>query len=161
MFKKDGSERDWIDVNELLVNVLTIVKDGIQKKGISVRTDLRQNIPHVLAGRTQLQQVFVNLTMNAVEAMDAVTNREKLLLIKSAINEPAKVLITISDAGTGIDPQNLDRIFDAFFTTKSKGMGMGLAICRSIIEGYGGRLWATPGEPCGSVFHVVLPTTES
>lgn len=161
MFKRDGSEKDWIDVNELLVNVLTIIKDEIQKKGISVRTDLRQNIPHVPAGRTQLQQVFVNLTMNAVEAMDAVTNREKLLVIKSDINEPAKVLITISDAGTGIDPQNLDRIFDAFFTTKSKGMGMGLAICRSIIEGYRGRLWATPGEPYGSVFHVVLPTTES
>jgi len=161
MFKKDGSEKDWIDVNELLVNVLTLVKDEIQKKGISVRTDLRQNIPHVLAGRTQLQQVFVNLTMNAVEAMDVVTNCEKLLVIKSAINEPAKVLITISDAGTGIDPQNLDRIFDAFFTTKSKGMGLGLAICRSIIEGYGGRLWASPGELHGSVFHVVLPTAES
>jgi len=161
MFKKDGSEKDWIDVNELLVNVLTLVKDEIHKKGISVRTDLRQNIPHVLAGRTQLQQVFVNLTMNAVEAMDVVTNCEKLLVIKSAINEPAKVLITISDAGTGIDPQNLDRIFDAFFTTKSKGMGLGLAICRSIIEGYGGRLWASPGELHGSVFHVVLPTTES
>jgi signal transduction histidine kinase len=160
MFKKDGSEKDWVDVNELVVNVLTLVKNEIQNKGISVRTNLLQNIPHVLAGRTQLQQVFVNLTMNAVEAMDAVTNREKLLGIKSAIHEPAKVLITISDTGTGIDPQNLDRIFDAFFTTKSKGMGMGLAICRSIIEGYGGRLWASAAEPRGSVFHVLLPTAE-
>jgi signal transduction histidine kinase len=160
MFQKDGSERDWIDVNEIVVNVLTLVKDEIQRKGISVRTELLQNIPHVLAGRTQLQQVFVNLTMNAVEAMDPVTSREKLLVIKSAIHEPAKVLIIIKDTGTGIDPQNLDRIFDTFFTTKSKGMGMGLAICRSIIEGYGGHLWASPGEPHGSVFHVVLPTTE-
>ena len=160
MFKKDDSEAGWIDVNELVANVLILAKSEIQKKEISVRTDLSQNIPHVLAGRTQLQQVFMNLTLNAVEAMDPVTSREKLLVIKSAIHESAKVLITISDTGTGIDPQNLDRIFDAFFTTKSKGMGMGLAICRSIIEGYGGRLWASPGEPHGSVFHVVLPTAE-
>lgn len=160
MFKKDGGEKERIDVNELVANVLVIAKSEIQKKGISVRTDLLENIPSVLAGRTQLQQVFMNLTMNAVEAMDQVTGREKVLAIKSAIDEPAKVLITIKDTGAGIDPQNLDRIFDAFFTTKSKGMGMGLAICRSIVEGYGGCLWASPEEPHGSVFHVVLPTAE-
>ena len=160
MFKKDGGEKERIDVNELVTNVLVIVKSEIQKKGMLVRTDLLENIPSVLAGRTQLQQVFMNLTMNAVEAMDQVTGREKLLVIKSAIDEPAKVLITIKDTGAGIDPQNLDRIFDAFFTTTSKGMGMGLAICRSIVEGYGGCLRASREEPHGSVFNVVLPTAE-
>jgi signal transduction histidine kinase len=99
----------------------------------------------------------MNLTMNAVEAMDPVTSREKLLVIKSAIHEPAKVLITIKDTGTGIDPQNLDRIFDAFFTTKSKGMGMGLAICRSIIEGYGGQLAAFSDGKSETLFQCVLP----
>jgi signal transduction histidine kinase len=89
--------------------------------------------------------------------MDPITDREKLLLITSTIHEPTSVLIAIKDTGPGIEPQNLDRIFDAFFTTKSKGMGMGLSICRSIVEGYGGRLWASPAEPHGSVFYVVLP----
>ena len=158
MFKKNGSEKDLINVNEIVANVLTFIKSEIRKKGISVRTDLLQSIPPVLGGRTRLQQVFMNLIMNAVEAMDPITDREKLLVITSNIHEPTSVLITIKDTGPGIEPQNLDRIFDAFFTTKSNGMGMGLSICRSIIEGYGGRLWTSPAEPRGSVFHVVLPT---
>jgi signal transduction histidine kinase len=161
MFRKEGSEKDQIDVNGLVVSVLTLIKSEIRKKGISVRTELLPNLPYVLAGRTQLQQVLMNLIMNAIEAMDAITEREKLLVIKSAIDESASILITVKDTGKGIDPQNIDRIFDAFFTTKSTGMGMGLSICRSIIESYGGRLWASPVEPYGSVFYVVLPSAES
>ena len=161
MFRKDDSKKDWINVNELLVNILTLVKSEVQKKGISVQTELLRDIPSVLAGRTGLQQVFMNLTMNAVEAMDPVSGREKLLVIKTAIYDPANVLITVKDSGPGIDPQNLDRIFDAFFTTKSSGMGMGLSICRSIIEGYGGHISATRGESYGTVFHVVLPIAKA
>jgi signal transduction histidine kinase len=161
IFQKDDSKKDWINVNDLLVNILTLVKSEIQKKGISVQTELLRDIPSVLAGRTGLQQVFMNLTMNAVEAMDPVSGREKLLVIKTAIHDPANVLITVKDSGPGIDPQNLDRIFDAFFTTKSSGMGMGLSICRSIIEGNGGHISATRGESYGTVFHVVLPIAKA
>ena len=158
MFRKDGSDKDQIDVNGLVVSVLTLTKDEFRKKEISVRTELLPNLPYVLAGRTQLQQVLMNLIMNAIEAMDVIMEGEKLLVIKSTVDEPASILITVKDTGKGIDPQNIDRIFDAFFTTKSAGMGMGLSICRSIIESYGGRLWASPGEPRGSVFYVILPT---
>ena len=156
-----GSDKDSIDVNDLLENVLTLVHREIQRGGISVRANLPRDLPRVLADRTQLQQVFVNLTRNAVEALSPITDREKLLVIEAALQDPANVLVTVRDSGTGIDPENLDRIFDPFFTTKSDGMGMGLSICRSIVESYGGRLWASCGESYGSVFYVVLPTAHA
>lgn len=158
MFKKDGSDKDSIDVNDLLENILTLVHREIQRGGISVRIDLPRDLPRVLADRTQLQQVFVNLARNAVEAMGSITDREKLLVIEATIQDPANVLVAVRDSGTGIDPEDLDRIFDPFFTTKSDGMGMGLSICRSIVESYGGHLWASRGESYGAVFFVVLPT---
>ena len=161
MFKKDGSVRDSIDVNDLLENILTLLHREIQRGGISVRANLPRDLPRVLADRTQLQQVFVNLTKNAVEALGLITDRERLLVIEATVQHPASVLVTVRDSGTGIDPENLDRIFDPFFTTKSDGMGMGLSICRSIVESYGGRLWATRGESYGSVFFVVLPTAHA
>lgn len=161
MFKKGGVDTDRIDVNELIDNILALARGQIQKADVSVRTGLSADIPRVLAGRTQLQQVLMNLTMNAVEAMDSVINRERLLAIDTAMHDSANVLITVGDSGAGIDSQSLDRIFDAFFTTKPDGMGMGLSICRSIIDGYGGRIWATRGDPYGSVFHVVLPSASS
>ena len=157
MFKKGGVDTDRIDVNELIENTLALARGQIQKEGISLSTHLRRDVPRVLAGRTQLQQVFMNLTMNAVEAMGSVANRERLLAISTNIDDPGNVRVTVSDSGAGIDSQDLDRIFDAFFTTKSDGMGMGLSICRSIVEGYGGRIWATRGDSCGSAFHVILP----
>jgi len=161
MFKKGGVNTDRIDVNELIENILALTRGQIQKEGISIRTDLGRDVPCVLAGRTQLQQVFMNLTMNAVEAMGSNESRERLLAINTAVHDPGNVVITVGDSGGGIDSENLDRIFDAFFTTKSDGMGMGLSICRSIIEGYGGRIWATRGESHGSIFHVILPSVSS
>ena len=161
MFKKDGGDKGSIDVSDILENTLALVHRESQRGGISVRTVLPRDLPRVPAGRTQLQQVFVNLTRNAVEALGPITDREKLLVIEAAIQDPANVLVTVSDSGTGIDPENLDRIFDPFFTTKSDGMGMGLSICRSIVESYGGRLWATRGESYGSVFYVALPTAQA
>ena len=161
MFKKERQENDRIDVNELVTDVLVLIQSKIQNEGISVRTDLRPDIPAVLAGRTQLQQVLMNLIANGIEAMSDVIGREKQLVIESAAHEPASVLVSVRDTGTGIDPKNLDRIFEAFFTTKSEGMGMGLSICRSIVEGCGGRLWASHSETCGSIFFIVLPTAEA
>ena len=161
MFKKEEHDKDWIDVNHLVNDTLVLTQSTIQREAISVRTDLRQDIPAVLAGRTQLQQVLMNLIANAIEAMSGVTGRQKLLAIRSEVGNSASVLISIEDTGTGFDSVNLDRIFEAFFTTKSDGMGMGLSICRSIIEGYGGQLWASPGETCGATFYVNLPTAEA
>ena len=112
-----------------------------------------------MADRVQLQQVMINLIMNAAEAMNAVEDRDRILTITSHPQGPDGVLITLADTGTGIDPQNADRIFEAFFSTKSSGMGMGLFICRSIIEAHGGRLSGSPGYPYGSVFSIVLPAT--
>jgi signal transduction histidine kinase len=160
MFKKDSRKRNQLAVNDLLKDILTLVQGAIKKQQVSIRTELLQDLPHVVADRTQLQQVFMNLIMNAVEAMGPVTNRERRLSIKSDVHDPGTVMIMVEDSGTGIDPNNTERIFEAFFTTKSDGMGMGLAMCRSIIEAHGGRLWASPGAFHGSVFHVVLPSNE-
>jgi signal transduction histidine kinase len=160
MFKKDSRERNQLAVNDLIEDILTLVHGTIKKQQVSIRTELLQDLPHVVADRTQLQQVFMNLIMNAVEAMGPVTDRERLLSIKSDVHDPGTVMIMVEDSGTGIDPNNTERIFDAFFTTKSEGMGMGLSICRSIIEAHGGRLWASPGASHGSVFHVVLPSSK-
>ena len=115
-------------------------------------------IPKTLADRTQLQQVMLNLIVNALEAMDAVTDRPRVLSITSAIDDPKGVVITVSDNGTGIEPKNMQRIFDSFFTTKVHGMGMGLSICRSIIETHDGSLLVSSGDPHGTVFQVILPT---
>jgi signal transduction histidine kinase len=111
-----------------------------------------------MADRVQLQQVLLNLIMNAVEAMSSVENRERLLLVKSEFHGARDVLIMVEDSGPGIDPNDIDRIFDAFFTTKSHGMGLGLSICQSIIESHDGRLWASTRIPHGTVFHVQLPS---
>ena len=105
----------------------------------------------------QLQQVLLNLILNAVEAMSSVDNRERSLVVKSKLHEPSGVLILVEDSGPGIDPSDIDRIFDAFFTTKPHGMGLGLSICQSIIDSHGGRLWASTRIPHGTVFYVQLP----
>jgi signal transduction histidine kinase len=103
--------------------------------------------------------VLLNLIMNAIEAMDSVTGGERRLTITSSLDERASVLVTVGDTGSGIDPAHLERVFDPFFTTKSHGMGLGLSICRSIVEAHGGRLWASSQSPRGAVFHLNLPST--
>jgi signal transduction histidine kinase len=105
----------------------------------------------------QIQQVLVNLIMNAVEAMSIVSDRERVLIVKTEEFQSDHVLITLQDSGTGIDPAYMERIFEAFFTTKDRGMGMGLSICRSIVESHGGALWASPNSPQGTSFYVKLP----
>ena len=106
-----------------------------------------------------MQQVLLNLIMNAADAMSTIMDRTRELSIKTQVDESDDVLITVADAGIGLDPQNMNRIFEAFFTTKPQGMGMGLSICRSIVEAHGGRIWATPGIPHGTIFHVQLPVS--
>jgi signal transduction histidine kinase len=118
--------------------------------------DLAANIPPVLGDRIQLQQVILNLVMNGIEAMDTVTDRPRELLIRSCQHESDQLLVAVEDSGIGIDGQNLGKIFDAFYTTKPQGMGMGLAISRSIVENHGGRLWAVPNDGPGATFQFTL-----
>ena len=145
-------------VNEVIREVLALLRGEIQNQQVSIRSELAEELPQVPANRVQLQQVIVNLIMNAVDAMSTVVDRARILRVKTELYELGQILIEVGDSGTGIDPENINRVFDAFFTTKSHGMGMGLSICRSIIESHGGRLWASPGQPQGSIFHMLLPT---
>jgi PAS domain S-box-containing protein len=157
MFKSEGSSRTCVDLNELINEVLTLTKGDLQKRAIIVRTKLDESLPRVIANRVQLQQVLFNLVSNAIEAMESVGERHRQLLIKSEPGTDGEVSLVVEDSGTGIDPKHIERVFSSFFTTKDKGMGMGLSICRSIIESHGGRLWASRGSRHGSVFHFTLP----
>jgi len=157
MFGKGRSEMSAVSVTAILGNVLALVNEEFERHQISVKNETLHELPQVMAERVQLQQVFLNLLMNAIDAMSSVTDRARVLAIKSRLDVSDGVLITLEDSGTGIDASHMDRIFDAFFTTKSDGMGMGLSICRSIIESHGGQLSAKPGDPHGSVFQIVLP----
>ena len=118
--------------------------------------ELAADVPAVLGDRIQLQQVILNLVMNGIEAMDTVTDRPREILIRSCEHESDQLLIAVQDSGVGIDSQNLGKIFDAFYTTKPQGMGMGLAISRSIVENHGGRLWAVPNDSPGATFQFTL-----
>lgn len=157
VFKKDSHNKCLISVNDIIPDVLALAHGRLRSDCIVVTVELDEEIPPVLADRVQLQQVILNLIMNGVDAMGAIKDRPRGLAIKSESRQPSDVLIMVQDAGTGIGPADMNRIFDPFFTTKSNGMGMGLFICRSIIESHGGRVWASAGAPHGSILHVALP----
>jgi PAS domain S-box-containing protein len=156
MFGKDRREKSAMAPNDVIREVLALAHAELESHQVVLRTELSE-APEIMADRVQLQQVLHNLIMNAAEAMVSVTDRARLLVVTSGAGEGGDIRITVEDSGPGIDPKDIDRIFHAFFTTKSHGMGMGLAICRSIIEAHGGQLWASPGSPHGVVFHVHLP----
>lgn len=160
MFKKDATARSPMDVNRLVLETLTHLRSELTRHGVLAQTDLSENLPHLVADRVQLQQVLSNLVMNAVEAMSLVEG-ERVLRLGSGADGSGDVIVTIEDTGPGIGADDLDRIFEAFYTTKPTGMGLGLAICRSIIESHGGRLTATPAKPHGTVFRVILPDGEA
>ena len=162
MFRNESTPRMLVDVNELVQQVLTLVTHKIGSNNIALETDFAKNpIPYVQADPVQLQQVVLNLIMNAVEAMGSSAGRARVLRLRTEIDPADNVLITIADTGPGIDPKVVDKIFQPFFTTKPSGMGMGLSICKSIIEAHEGRLTATPGEPCGTVFQIYLPNADA
>jgi signal transduction histidine kinase len=161
MFRKQDQEVAAIDINQLIGEVLEFVQSEVQKQRVSLHTELAHQLPNVMGNRIQLQQVILNLTINAIEAMVSTEERERALRVKSVPRAPHGVLIAVEDSGTGIDPQNVNRVFDFLYTTKSNGMGMGLSICQSIIEAHRGRLWVSAGIPHGSVFHVLLPTASA
>ncbi len=155
MFKTVDQEQTPLDINKLVQDVLTLM--DVRARGVSVQTELNAKPPGVIGNRVQLQQVILNLVVNALDAMNSGTHRPKVLRLRSETHNPDGVLLSVEDSGTGIDPNHVDRIFDAFFTTKSQGMGIGLSLCRSIIESHRGRLWVFSSNDHGSVFNVLLP----
>jgi signal transduction histidine kinase len=155
MFKKDPAERTRLNINDLVREVLLLAHDDLETHQVTLSTELRDDAPEVLADRVQLQQVLLNLIVNGAEAMASVTDRERLLRVSSDVHTDG-VTITVADCGTGIDPKDIEHIFEPFYTTKASGMGMGLAICKSIIESHGGRLWVTSVHPWGTAFHVAM-----
>jgi PAS domain S-box-containing protein len=157
MLKKGGDTKEWFDINELVREVLVFAHGEIESERIVVRTELRENLSRVLVDRVQLQQVVLNLVKNGIDAMATLNGRARILKLRSEQNGLAGVTLTVEDAGTGIDKSIVGHIFDAFFTTKTHGMGMGLSICRSIVVAHGGQLLVSSGDPYGSVFRLNLP----
>jgi PAS domain S-box-containing protein len=145
------------DVNEVVLDVIALTRNELVRHGVSLQTRLATGLPLIEGDRIQLQQVILNLILNAVEAMSGIDHGAREVRISTGKEASNAVLVTVWDFGPGLDPQNVDQLFKAFYTTKPAGLGMGLAICRSIIQAHGGRLWATANEPRGAVFQFTLP----
>jgi C4-dicarboxylate-specific signal transduction histidine kinase len=155
--KKAPPRKDRVDLNDAVNEVILLARSAITENGVLVQTLPTEGPLLVQADRVQVQQVVLNLILNAVEAMGSVKAGPRELLIKTEQHQPNGVLVAVRDTGPGIDPEHLARVFNAFYTTKSNGIGMGLSICQSIIEAHGGRLWADANEPRGAVFQFTLP----
>jgi len=156
LFKKGEPQREWVDVNEVIREMISLLRSEAGRHAISIHTELASELPNVRADRVQLQLVFMNLMLNGIEAISE-GNVAGDLTIKSQRNPDGQVLISLSDSGIGLPPERTDKVFDAFFTTKPQGTGMGLSISRSIIESHGGRLWATGNSDRGATFQFTLP----
>ena len=156
LLMKGTPERVELDINEIIQEAVILMRNEVSRNRISLRTDLAPDLPRILGDSVQLQQVLINLITNSIDAMRTIADRPRELLIRSGKN-PDGVLIQVRDSGRGLDPEQADRIFAPFFTTKAQGIGMGLSISRSIIESHGGRLWAEPG-PNGALLQFTLPT---
>jgi PAS domain S-box-containing protein len=154
---KTEIEKVPLDINDVVKEVTALVQRERISHQVSLRMEEAPALPMIRGDRVQLQQVMINLVMNGIEAMQSVTDRPRELVIRSRQDETHQVLVTVTDCGVGIPAENADRLFNAFFTTKSSGMGMGLSVCRSIMEAHGGRLWATPNVPHGATFQFTLP----
>lgn len=150
-------ENDWLRVNELILATTLLIDREIQRNQISMQTQLSDDEPLIQGDRVQLQQVLLNLLLNAIEALSSVSIGSRHLVIATTKKDLKSVLVSVYDSGNGFPSNDLDRLFDPFYSTKSDGMGMGLTISRSIVESHGGRIWATPNSPCGAVFQFTLP----
>ncbi len=157
LVKKAPPRKEWLDVNETIREVIALARSEVQRNGVVLEAQFPDDVPPVLADRIQMQQVILNLMINAIEAMSGNGEGPRELWVSSQKVESKEVLIAMRDSGPGLDPRSLDRLFHAFYTTKPQGMGMGLAISRSIVEAHGGRLWATANAPHGAVFQFTLP----
>ena len=158
--KKSSLDKTSLDINETIQDVLAVTNNEVRRSGVWLRPELAAGLPPVRGDRVQLQQVILNLVLNGIEAMRAVRDRQRLLLIRSKPHESGEVLVAVQDSGIGLDPESMERLFEPFYTTKPEGMGMGLSISRSIIEAHGGRLWARVNDGLGATFQFTLPTDD-
>jgi len=158
LFKKDTLQRELVDLNEIIREMMRLLHSEATQFAVFVRAELAADLPQVMGDRVQLQQVLMNLMMNSIDAMKDVDGRRELT-IQSQRGENGEVLISVSDTGVGLPPEQAGKLFNAFFTTKIHGTGMGLRISRSIVESHGGRLWAADNSPCGATFQFTLPVT--
>lgn len=157
--KKAPSKKELLGVNDAIVDIIALARPEILRNQVHLRTELADHLPPVVGDRIQLQQVMLNLLINAIEAMSEVDERTRELTVRSGMHDPASLIVSLADTGTGVDPTRSDHLFDLFQTTKPEGLGVGLAISRSIIEDHGGRIWVTPNTPHGAVFQFTLPTS--
>jgi signal transduction histidine kinase len=155
--KGSPPEKAWLQIDEIIHSTIGFLDREIQEHQISLQTGLADNVPAVQGDPVQLQQVVLNLLLNAIEAVNQTSLGPRQLVIRCAQRDPKNVLVTVQDTGAGFALEESERLFDAFYTTKQNGMGMGLAISRSIVESHGGRIWATPNNPTGAAFHFTLP----
>jgi signal transduction histidine kinase len=157
LIKKAPPRKDALEINGAILEVIALTRGEISKNRVSVQTQLAEGLPLIQGDRVQVQQVILNLIINAVEAMSAVSEGTRELLISTGKDASGGVLVAVRDSGPGLNPENFDRLFDAFYTTKPGGMGMGLSICRSIVEAHGGRIWASRTAAPGTVLQCILP----
>jgi C4-dicarboxylate-specific signal transduction histidine kinase len=155
---KAPPRKDSVEINAAIREVVELTRGEAVKSGVSVRTDLAEGLPPIQGDRVQLQQVILNLIINGIEAMTGVGEASRELLISSRKDDAGRVLVAVADAGPGLAAEALEQVFAAFYTTKPSGLGLGLSICRSIVEAHDGRLWASANEPRGAVFQFTLPT---
>jgi PAS domain S-box-containing protein len=155
LYQKGAPQLDMVDINEVIRDMVIVLHNEASRHSVSMHSDLAEGLPTVMADRVQLQQVLMNLMVNGIEAMRDTSGE---LSIKSQLADNGQLLISIADTGVGLPTEKIDKIFDAFFTTKSQGTGLGLAITRSIVESHGGRIWATPNSGRGTTFHFTLPS---
>ena len=155
LLKQEQPSKARLNINEVVRETIALARVDLQ--GTVLQTELATSLPDVTADRVLLQQVLLNLTVNAIDAMKAVTDRPRVLRIHTKDYEGRAVLVAVQDTGVGLSLKQIEQIFETFYTTKPEGLGMGLSICRSIVEGYGGRLWAEPNGGPGATFQFTLP----
>jgi C4-dicarboxylate-specific signal transduction histidine kinase len=157
--KKASPQKDWMDINHTIRDVIALARSEGERNRVALETELSDAVqPLIFADRTQLQQLILNLIINTVEAMSEMSGGPRQLLIRTDTNESGGIVVAMRDSGPGLKPEDLHRLFTPFYTTKPQGMGMGLAICRSIIDAHGGRLRATANHDRGATFQFTLPT---
>jgi len=157
LLRRGERVRERLDINDVIREVIALMDGELRRNGASLRTEMPRELPPVVVDRVLLQQVILNLVMNAIEAMRAVSDRARVLCIRTQEQHSGSIVVFVEDSGVGIDPEHLGRMFEAFYTTKVQGIGMGLTISRSIIEAHGGRLWAVANDERGSTFCFTLP----
>jgi NO-binding membrane sensor protein with MHYT domain len=160
LIKKEPPRKNALEVNETIVEVIALTRGEVMKNNVSVQTQLAEGLPLIQGDRVQLQQVILNLIINAVQAMSGVSEGSRGLLIGTGKDASGRVVVSVRDSGPGLNPESFERLFDSFYTTKPGGLGMGLSICRSIVEAHGGRIWATPNAGSGITVQFTLPIND-